>query len=100
MADMTKLKDLLDAYGVGVRAGVITPCLEDENSFRKMFGLPPAPPTVVGAWEEQGGVRTPVTLQRSDQIEEADALNPMQPQSNETDPNAGAPQAGAGPAAS
>lgn len=25
---------------------------------------------------------------------------PMQPQSNETDPNAGAPQAGAGPAAS
>ena len=77
MADMTKLKDLLDAYGAGVRAGVITPCLEDENAFRKMFGLPPAPPPVVEAWEGQGGIRTPVTLQRSDQIEEVDPLDPM-----------------------
>jgi len=94
MADMTKLKDLLDAYGVGVRAGVITPCLEDENAFRKMFGLPAAPPPVVEAWEEQGGIRTPVTLQRSDQIEEVDPLNPMNTP-DETNPPAAAAEAGA-----
>jgi hypothetical protein len=70
MADIEKLKGLLDAYGVGVRAGVITPCLEDENSFRAMLGLEAAPPEVVEAWEEQGGIRIPVTLQKPGMIEE------------------------------
>jgi hypothetical protein len=70
MADIEKLKGLLDAYGVGVRAGVITPCLADENAFRKMLGLEAAPAVVEEAWSEQGGIRTPVTLQKSSDIEE------------------------------
>jgi len=78
MADIEKLKGLLDAYGVGVRAGVITPCLDDENAFRKMLGLDSAPQPVVEAWEEQGGVRTPVTLQRTGQIDEIEGA-PAQP---------------------
>ena len=77
MADIEKLKALLDAYGVGVRAGVITPCLDDENAFRKMLGLDPAPPIVAEAWEEQGGVRTPVTLQKTGMIEETEAAAPV-----------------------
>jgi len=70
MADIEKLKGLIDTYGVGVRAGVLTPCLEDENAFRKMLGLGPAPKVVQDSWAEQGGIRTPITLQKSSDIEE------------------------------
>ncbi len=35
MADVTDLRNLMEAYGVGVRSGVITPCLQDENDFRE-----------------------------------------------------------------
>lgn len=76
MADIEKLKGLLDAYGVGVRAGVITPCLDDENAFRKMLGLDPAPDAVVQAWEDQGGVRAPVTLQQPGMIDDTGAEAP------------------------
>jgi hypothetical protein len=64
MADITKLKELMDAYGIGVRAGLITPCLQDENEFRKRLGLNPAPSVVEQDWEGTQGVRKPVTLQR------------------------------------
>lgn len=39
--NVDSLAKLLDAYGVGVRAGVITPCIEDEQEFRKALGLQP-----------------------------------------------------------
>lgn len=58
-----KLIDLLEAYGIAVRAGAITPCLQDENQFRKLMGLEPAPAEVVADWSETKGVRKPVTLQ-------------------------------------
>ena len=77
MADIEKLKDLLDAYGVGVRAGVLTPCSDDENAFREMLGLDPAPPAVSKAWEDQGGIRIPVTLQKPGIIEETGATTPV-----------------------
>jgi hypothetical protein len=59
-----KIRNLLDAYGIGVRGGVITPCLEDENAFRKMIGLEQAPASVVAEWSRTNGVRLPITLQR------------------------------------
>ena len=62
MADVTKLSALLDAYGAAVRAGVITPCLSDENEFRVRFGLKPAGPEVEADWKKYGGIRRPVTL--------------------------------------
>ena len=40
MADVTKLKAVFDSYGVGVRAGVITPQTADEEYFRDFMGLP------------------------------------------------------------
>ena len=58
-----KLINLLEAYGIAVRAGVITPCLQDENQFRKLMGLETAPAEVVADWTETKGVRKPVTLQ-------------------------------------
>jgi hypothetical protein len=79
MADIEKLKGLLDAYGVGVRAGVLTPCLDDENAFRAMLGLDAAPSVVVEAWDEQGGIRIPVTLQKPGMIEEEMSVSGSQP---------------------
>ena len=71
MAELTKKDDvetirvLLDAYGVGVRAGVLTPCLDDENAFRAMMGLVGAPQEVVSQWASTKGVRMPITLQKN-----------------------------------
>ena len=58
------LRVIMDAYGIGVRGGVITPCLSDENQFREMMGLKPAGPEVIAEWSRSKGVRLPITLQR------------------------------------
>ncbi len=62
MADLIKLKNLMDAYGVGVRAGVITPNADDEAALREQFGLPPMNASVLAAWADSKGVRFPITL--------------------------------------
>lgn len=88
MADIKKLRDLLETYGAGVRAGVITPCLQDENAFREMLGLQQAPSDVVTAWNAQGGIRTPVTLQRPNMIEDTpvdESGNPIDNGGNSND---------------
>ena len=55
-------KENFDAYGVGVRAGALTPQTEDERHFREAAGLP-APGSAVGSlWNDQGGIRQPITL--------------------------------------
>jgi lambda family phage portal protein len=59
---MKSIKDLIDAYGAAVRAGSITPTLDDENMFRQIAGLPAATADVIALWKEDGGVRRPVTL--------------------------------------
>jgi len=56
------LKAKYDAYGVGVRAGAITPQEDDEQSFREESGLPATSEAVGGAWEEDKGFRRPITL--------------------------------------
>ena len=58
------VKTLIDAYAAGVRGGVLTPCLQDENEFRKLLGLPDAPDAVVAEWGRSDGVRLPITLQK------------------------------------
>lgn len=75
---VTNLKELLEAYGIGVRAGVITPCLQDENAFRKIMGLDPAPPDVVADWTLSDGVRRPITLTRPEDTIEGE-LAPADP---------------------
>lgn len=56
------LKLLLDAYGVAVRAGVITPQKADEAEFRKLFGLPEMSPAIEADWDSTAGIRKPTTL--------------------------------------
>ena len=56
------VKQLLDAYGIGVRSGVITPQKADEDTVRDLLGMPEASSDVEQAWENDGGVRRPVTL--------------------------------------
>ena len=53
----------LNEYGVAVRAGVITPQVEDEKSIRRGAGLPEMSAEAVELWGDQGGVRQPITLQ-------------------------------------
>lgn len=60
------LKSRLDAYGVGVRAGAITPQPEDEGALRTEMGLPPMSEAAQEAWEEDHGVRRPITLREAD----------------------------------
>jgi len=56
-----ELKARLDTYGVGVRAGVFTPQVEDEQSFRKEAGLPALSAPAQESWTEEP-VRRPITL--------------------------------------
>lgn len=67
--DLEKIQEAkarMDAYGVGVRAGAITPNDDDENSFRESLELPPMNNNVRSAWTEDGGVRRPITLVTKD----------------------------------
>ena len=70
------LKGKVDAYGVAVRAGAITPQTADEQRFRKEGGFPAMSPAVNKAWVEDEGVRRPITLQTAAQedIEKAQAV--------------------------
>lgn len=61
------LKTKMDVYGIGVRAGALTPNKEDEAHFRQEAGLPALNGDVDGAWTDDGGVRRPITLQTDEQ---------------------------------
>lgn len=63
------LKAKFDSYGVGVRAGSITPQISDEDEMRKEAGLPPLSEAARKAWEEDGGYRRPITLQSGKESE-------------------------------
>jgi len=69
VGDMVSLKERADTYGVGVRAGIITPQFDDEKSFREDLGIPVASSDVVAAWDADGGTRRPITLQSGDAFE-------------------------------
>lgn len=60
--EMESLKIEMDAYGVAVRAGAITPNDQDEARFRERMGLPAMNSNVSRAWREDKGVRRPITL--------------------------------------
>lgn len=56
------LRDKMETYGVGVRAGVITPQMMDEEFFRKEAELPAVSEDVREAWEKDEGTRRPITI--------------------------------------
>ena len=55
------VKEVLDSYGVAVRAGVITPNIEDERAVREQMHLPQVPPQVEAEWADTP-TRAPITL--------------------------------------
>ena len=70
------LAKLIEAYGVGVRAGVLTPCIEDENEFRKQFGLAEASDAVKADWKASNGVRHPITTAKPEDMAQKPAAQP------------------------
>lgn len=60
--ELERIKAEADAYGVGVRAGVVTPQAADEEAFRQKLTLPPMSEEVKQAWDTDKGVRRPITL--------------------------------------
>jgi len=73
------IKDEIDAYGVGVRAGVITPQPEDEAAIREKLSLPAATEAVRKAWAEDGGVRRPITIRDENAVAGVPSPNPNTP---------------------
>jgi capsid protein len=61
-AEFDTLKAKFDAYGVGVRAGGITPQVSDETHFRTESNLPPLSPQAKAAWAKEDGIRRPITI--------------------------------------
>lgn len=55
------MKEKLDAIGVAVRAGIITPSVEIEKSIRETAGLPEMGEAVMSEWIENP-IRSPITL--------------------------------------
>lgn len=56
------LRNLIESYGIAVRAGAVTPIIDDEQQFRAMLGIPAVSEPVNRAWSEDEGFRRPITL--------------------------------------
>lgn len=63
--DVAAMKVRLDAMGLAVRSGAVTPQASDEEHVRAELGLPPMEPAVRQAWKDEP-VRRPVTLAAAD----------------------------------
>jgi hypothetical protein len=72
MADIVKLSAFVEAIGVAVRAGVLTPSLDDEVYIRKYFGLPDANSDVIADWKKTEGARSPITIAAAEAEKKAD----------------------------
>ena len=62
IAEFETLKAKFDSYGVGVRAGALTPMTDDEAAFREVAGLPKMSKDVARSWKEDKGTRRPITI--------------------------------------
>lgn len=76
MRGFENLKTKLDAYGVGVRAGAITPTQQDEELFRQLAKLPDVTDDVKKAWIEDGGIRRPLTIKTKAELEASTGTAP------------------------
>jgi hypothetical protein len=82
-SDAMALKDseaqsaFLETYATGVRAGVLTPNLEDEKAIRAKLGLPAPSEAVAKAWDEDGGSRKPITLKsQNESVATTNSIDP------------------------
>ena len=81
MADVIQLKTLIDAYGVAVRAGALTPQQEDEVYFRRLMDLPQMSSANKSAWSDAKGIKQPITLKTG--LDEAQPAEQQQQEENE-----------------
>ena len=81
MADVIQLKTLIDAYGVAVRAGALTPQQEDEVYFRRLMDLPEMSAANKDAWHDAKGIKQPITLKTG--LDEAQPAEPQPQEENE-----------------
>jgi hypothetical protein len=66
MSNSEKMRVFAEAYGVMVRAGVMTPNIDDEIAIREIFGLPPVNDAVKADWKRTKGTRQPITIAAED----------------------------------
>lgn len=78
-------KQKMEAYGIGVRAGAITPQLDDEDAFRQDTGLPPMGEEAKKAWADDKGIRRPITL-RDPNAPTTPFGQPQRPPTEESEP--------------
>jgi capsid protein len=76
-------KEKLDAIGVAVRAGVLTPEQALEQSVRQSLALPEMGSDVLSEWQ-QNPIRSPITL--SSELAGADPATEPTPEDNPTEP--------------
>lgn len=88
-AGNAEFKAKADAYGVAVRAGAITPQIDDEQAMRAEAGFPPMSEAAKKAWEEDKGVRRPITLQHEGKTSPFGNQPTEEPQDEQSDTNSG-----------
>lgn len=71
------IRGAIDAYGIAVRAGVVTPQREDESHFRGLLSLPEGGAEVDEAWAKDKGTRRPITLVPPDGATQAAPVAPV-----------------------
>ena len=80
-----KPKETLDAFGVGVRAGAITPNKDDEKYFRSLLQIAGTNAYTDESWTEDGNYRRPITLKGSEDSQ-SEATRTGDPQPVNEDP--------------
>jgi hypothetical protein len=76
-------KEKLDAIGVAVRAGVLTPEQSLEQSVRQSLALPEMGSDVLSEWRDNP-IRSPITL--SSELAGGDPVTEPTPEDNPTEP--------------
>ena len=88
-SDSEDISGKVEAYGIAVRAGVLTPSMSDEEMVRKQLKLPPMSAEVIEGWSKSGGIRSPITLQNAtapEAPEEGEETETEEPQEEQEKP--------------
>ena len=74
-SDLEQIRAAVDAFGVGVRAGAITPQLADEEELRRRMNLPAMSESAKAAWQKDQGTRRPITITPAPGTERSGGVN-------------------------
>jgi capsid protein len=83
-------RDQVDAYGVAVRAGAITPQMEDEEKLREVLKLVGMSAAVKAAWKKDG-IRRPITINDPEDAKATSPFSSGAPIGDPADPSTGDP---------